>query len=348
MKPEDQEYTPYDDDEVDDQSEDAPQETVYELKSAPGASRIRLDRFITRSVENASRNKVQQLIEAGGVEVNEVVVYKPGRIVLPGDRVVCRVPKPPPPEVKPENIPLDIVYEDEVLIIVNKAPGMVTHPAYANYSGTLVNALMYHTVNLSQERGEDRAGIVHRLDKDTSGLLVVAKTEFAHAFLSRQFADRTIDREYNAIVWGGFPAKTGEIDAPLARHKSDRKKMAVVEGGKHAVTTWEVLEEFGAHSFIRLKLHTGRTHQIRVHLAHLRQPVFGDPTYGGRSILYGNVTANYKQFINNMLELLPRQALHARTLGFTHPATKERVYFESNLPEDMTLALEKLRRYDAP
>ncbi len=328
-----------------DDGDENPVETVYELRSAPNASRVRLDRFITRSVENASRNKVQQLIEAGGVEVNGAVVLKAGRLVLPGDLVVCHVPKPPPPEVLPENIPLDIVYEDEALIIVNKAAGMVTHPAYGNYSGTLVNALMHHVGSLSLERGEERAGIVHRLDKDTSGLLVVAKTEFAHAFLSRQFADRTINREYVAIVWGTFQERQGEVDAPLARHKSDRKKMAVVPDGKHAVTRYEILREYGSLSLAKLKLLTGRTHQIRVHMAHVHHPVFGDPTYGGRRILYGNVTQSYKAFIENLLELLPRQALHARTLGFIHPMTQEEMFFESNIPDDITQAIAKLERY---
>jgi 23S rRNA pseudouridine1911/1915/1917 synthase len=322
-------------------------ETVYEIHSAANADRIRLDKFITRSVQNASRNKVQQLIEAGGVEVNGTVVLKTGRVVLPGDVVICHVPRPPPQDIEPEDIPLDIVYEDEALIIVNKKAGMVTHPAFANYSGTLVNALMYHTAHLSQERGEQRAGIVHRLDKDTSGLLVVAKTEFAHAFISRQFAERTIQREYNAIVWGRFQETRGEIEAPLARHKSDRKKMAVVEGGKHAVTRFEVIREYSNHTLLKLKLLTGRTHQIRVHLLHVHHPVFGDPTYRGRHISYGNITREYKAFVNNMLELLPRQALHAKTLGFVHPLTREEVFFESELPDDMKQALSKLERYES-
>lgn len=323
--------------------DDSPEITIYELRAAPNARRVRLDQFITRSVENASRSKVQQLIEAGGVEVNGRVVTKAGRMVVGGDAVLCRVPKPPPPEVRAEPIPLEIVHEDEAVIVVNKPAGMVTHPAFGNYSGTLVNGLLYHTEQLSRERGDDRPGIMHRLDKDTSGLLLVAKTAQAHQFLARQFLDHSIDREYQAIVWGCFTPSSGIIDAPLARHPSDRKKMAVVEGGKHAITEYTTIEDFGPLSLVRLKLRTGRTHQIRVHLSHNRHPIFGDPTYGGRRIHYGLVTGRYKSFIHDLLMLLPRQALHARTLGFLHPLTRERVLFESVIPPDMTEILGRIR-----
>ncbi|MFA6233659.1 MAG: RluA family pseudouridine synthase [Bacteroidota bacterium] len=333
---------------VDDlQGDDSPEVTIYELRSAPNARRVRLDQFITRSVENASRSKVKLLIDAGGVVVNGAVVTKAGRMVCPNDLVICTVPKPPPPDVLPEPIPLDIVFEDDAVIIVNKPAGMVTHPAFGNYSGTLVNALLYHTENLSRERGEDRPGILHRLDKDTSGLLAIAKTAQAHQFISRQFADHSIDREYRAIVWGSFKNSTGIIDAPLARHPSDRKKVAVVEGGKEAVTEYEVLIDFGFLSLVRLKLRTGRTHQIRVHMAHVRHPVFGDPTYGGRRIHYGLVTGRFKTFIHELLLLLPRQALHARTLGFIHPVTKQPISFESQLPADMLEALDRIHAFIA-
>jgi 23S rRNA pseudouridine1911/1915/1917 synthase len=325
--------------------EDAPEVTIYELRSAPNARRVRLDQFVTRSVENASRAKVQQLIEAGGVEVNGRVITKSGRLVAPGDFVLCTIPKPPPPEVQPEPIPLDIVHEDDAVIVVHKPAGMVTHPAFGNYTGTLVNGLLYHTEQLSRERGDDRPGILHRLDKDTSGLLLVAKTAHAHQFLARQFADHSIEREYQAIAWGRFDPHRGIIDAPLARHPADRKKMAVVEGGKHAVTEYASVEDFGFLSLIRLKLRTGRTHQIRVHLAHVKHPIFGDPTYGGRRIHYGAVTGRYKNFINDLLQLLPRQALHARTLGFIHPVSREKVVFERPLPADMQEALERIREY---
>jgi 23S rRNA pseudouridine1911/1915/1917 synthase len=287
------------------------------------------------------------LIDAGGVVVNGAVATKAGRVVCPGDTVICTVPKPPPPDVLPEPIPLDIVFEDDSVIIVNKPAGMVTHPAFGNYSGTLVNGLLYYTESLSHEREDDRPGILHRLDKDTSGLLAVAKTAQAHQFISRQFADHSIDREYQAIVWGSFRNSTGIIEAPLARHHSDRKKIAVVEGGKHAVTEYEVLVDFGFLSLVRLKLRTGRTHQIRVHMAHVRHPVFGDPTYGGRHIHYGSVTGRFKLFIHEMLMLLPRQALHARTLGFIHPVSKEPVSFESPLPADMQEALERIHAFVA-
>ncbi|MFZ1730622.1 MAG: RluA family pseudouridine synthase [Bacteroidota bacterium] len=329
------------------QGDDSPQVTIYELHSAPNARRVRLDQFITRSVENASRTKVKLLIEAGGVVVNGTVITKAGRIVCPGDEVVCTVPKAPPPEVVAEPIPLDIVFEDASIIIVNKPAGMVTHPAFGHYSGTLVNGLLYHTDNLSHERGDDRPGILHRLDKDTSGLLAVAKTAQAHQFISKQFADHSIDREYQAIVWGNFKNSTGIIDAPLARHPSDRKKVAVVEGGKQAVTEYTVLVDFSFLSLVRLKLRTGRTHQIRVHMAHVGHPVFGDPTYGGRRIHYGAVTGRFKTFIHEMLLLLPRQALHARTLGFIHPVSHEPVSFDSPLPPDMQEALERIYAYVA-
>jgi 23S rRNA pseudouridine1911/1915/1917 synthase len=319
--------------------------TVYELRSAAGAKRVRLDQFIVRSVENASRSRIKMLVEAGGVEINGRVVLKPGRLVIPGDLVRVTIPKPPPPELIAEDIPLNIVFEDESIIIVNKPAGMVTHPAFGNYTGTLVNALLHHTRELSLERGEERAGILHRLDKDTSGLLAVAKTDLAHQYISRQFASHEIEREYQAIVWGSMPTKRGRIDAPLARHPSDRKKMAVVEGGKEAITGYEVLRDYGFMSHIRLKLETGRTHQIRVHLASLRHPVFGDPTYGGRRILYGNITARYKQLISDLLVLLPRQALHARTLGFRHPVSKELVRFECPLPLDMETALAMIEQF---
>lgn len=321
------------------------EETVYKLRAAPNAAKVRLDQFITRSVQNASRSKVQQLIESGGVTVNSEVVMKSGRLVAAGDVVICRVPKPPPPDVVAEDIPLDVVYEDEEVLVVNKPAGMVSHPAHGNYTGTLVNALLHYTENLSLERGRERAGILHRLDKDTSGLICVAKNERAHAFLARQFADRSIGREYHAIVWGSLKNSTGVIEAPLARHKSDRKKMAVIEGGKQAITTYRVIKDYGPLSLVALKLQTGRTHQIRVHLAHIHHPVFGDPTYGGRRILYGNITQSYKALINSLLTIMKRQALHARSLEFIHPVTKQKMVFQSKLPEDMKTLIDEMDKY---
>jgi 23S rRNA pseudouridine1911/1915/1917 synthase len=259
---------------------------------------------------------------------------------MPGEIILISLPRPPAPKVTPEDIPLDILHEDEALIVVNKPAGMVTHPAYANYSGTLVNALLHHSRQLSSVNQADRPGIIHRLDKETSGLLVVAKTDHAHAFLARQFAERTVDREYHAVVWGVFRKQQGTIEAELGRSKSDRKKIAVVAGGKHAVTTYNVLQQFPWLAHVRLKLHTGRTHQIRVHLAHIGHPVFGDPTYGGRRIVSGPRSQTQKREIQELLTLISRQALHAKTLGFVHPLTKKRLFFDSDLPLDMVTLLE--------
>ncbi|MDH7516205.1 MAG: RluA family pseudouridine synthase [Bacteroidota bacterium] len=320
-------------------------ETVYVFHAAPTAGKVRLDVFITRSVENASRSKVQESIAAGRVTVNGVIVLKAGHHVAGGDVVVCRVPKPPPPLVEAENIPLDIRYEDESVLVVNKPAMMVVHPAHGNHSGTLVNALLWHTRRLSSAGGADRPGILHRLDKGTSGLLCVARTDEAHRFLAKQFAERTIEREYLAIVWGTPEPRTGVVEAPIGRHRSDRKRMAVTGEGKPAATEYTVVKDFGPLSLLRLKLRTGRTHQIRVHLSSMRHPLLGDPVYGGRRILYGSVTPAYKHFIAELLDVLPRQALHARTLGFVHPVTRQRVFVESELPADMQEALERIERY---
>ena len=313
-----------------------------EIIVPPGKKRERLDVFLTHHVENATRTKVQAAIKAGCVLVNGIAA-RSSYAVSPNDVIHVTLPESPAPDVVAEPIPLTIVYEDDHLLIVNKPAGMVTHPAYGNYTGTLVNALLYHCASLSTVNDRVRPGIVHRLDKDTSGLLVVAKTDVAHAHLARQFARRTIRREYQAIVWGAFPVEKGIIEANLGRSKQDRKKMAVVEDGKVAVTEYTVLERFPWLSLIRLKLQTGRTHQIRVHLAHVGHPVFGDPTYNGRRILFGPGTPRQKAEVQRMLDILTRQALHARTIGFKHPATGKEMSFESPLPEDMTTVLELLR-----
>ena len=322
----------------------------FQIKISPGQSKERIDVYLTIHTENATRSKVQEAIKNGEVLVNGKKV-KPSYVILPNDLITIELLRPDPPEVKAEPIPLEIVYEDEFLLVVNKPAGMVTHPAYKNYSGTLVNALMHHSEKLSALHAEEdeefdvvRPGIVHRLDKDTSGLLVVAKDETTHQKLAKQFAAKTSEREYNAIVWGRFKEKTGTIDAPLGRSKRDRKKVAVIQDGKHAVTEYEVIEEFEFLSLVKLHLRTGRTHQIRVHLAHIHHPVFGDETYGGREFVVGGIEGKKRAEMKNLLEMMPRQALHAKKLGFVHPGTKKMMRFESELPDDMKAILNVLRK----
>jgi len=308
-----------------------------------GKKKERLDIFLANSIENATRTKVQDLIKADYVRVNKRKT-KPSYILIPGDVIDVKIPVSPRPEyTEPENIPLNIVYEDKDVLIVNKPAGMVVHPGFSNYTGTLVSALLYYTKDLSLGRGFEKAGIVHRIDKETSGLLIVAKNDFAHEKIAKQFFDHSIEREYWAIVWGSFFKKEGVIEASLGRSKRDRKKIAVVPIGKHAVTYYEVMEEYDFLSLLKLRLKTGRTHQIRVHLAHSHHPVFGDPTYGGRRIHGVQLTASLKQYINNLLSMMPRQALHAKTIGFIHPTTQKYVFFDSPLPDDMKELMQKLR-----
>ena len=324
-------------------------EKNYKLIVPNIKDRQRIDKYITVFVENATRTKVQKSINRGNVLVNGNFV-KSNYILKPYDEIDIELPVPDKQEIVPEDIPLDIVFEDEYLLVVNKPAGMVTHPAYKNYSGTLVNAVMFFSLkkkdSLSSLNGFERAGIVHRLDKDTSGLLVIAKDETTHSKLSDLFMRHDIEREYNAIVWGHFRNKEGIIESRLARDRKDRKKVAVLrddeEGGKNAVTMYEVLEEFEFLSLLRLRLKTGRTHQIRVHLSSKGHPVFGDETYGGRVPHSVNLTNNIKSQIKNLLEMMPRQALHARVLGFVHPRTREKLHFESALPEDMQNVLKTL------
>lgn len=302
----------------------------------------RIDKFLAHQIENATRSKVQKAIAQGLVLVNGRPV-KASHEVSPGDAISCTLPQPPRVKAVSEAIPIEIVYEDEDLIVVNKPAGMVTHPAYGNYTGTLVNALLHHCAKLSTTDDELRPGVVHRLDKDTSGLIVAAKNDVAHAALARQFSQRTIEREYWAVVWDIFKQRRGTIDASLGRSKSDRKRITVTREGKPAVTEYEVLECFPYLSLVRLKLRTGRTHQIRVHLAHIGHPVFGDPTYGGRRIAWGGAEAKRKAEVQHLLTFMPRQALHAKTLGFIHPATNQFQRFDSQLPRDMKQLLAALR-----
>jgi 23S rRNA pseudouridine1911/1915/1917 synthase len=314
----------------------------FDIVVPAGQKKERLDVYLTSHVENATRTKVQEAIRNGEVVVSGKRV-KASHAIIPGEVIQVELSKPEPPEVLPENIPLDIVYEDKYLLVVNKPAGMVTHPAYKNYSGTLVNALLYHSQSLSKAHPL-RPGIVHRLDKDTSGLLVVAKDETTHQKLSRQFANKTTEREYRAIAWGVFKSPEGIIEAPLGRSKSDRKKVAVVKEGKYAVTEYEVMKQFTYLALLRIHLRTGRTHQIRVHLAHIHHPVFGDETYGGRKIAVGGIDGKKKAEAANLLERISRQALHAKKLGFLHPVTKEFMQFDSELPEDMKKVLEFLEK----
>ena len=310
-----------------------------------GKKKERIDVFLTNSVENATRSRIQKLIKAECVTVNSKVV-KPNYIVNPCDVIDLTIPtNPRPEETEAEDIPLDIVYEDEFLIVVNKAAGMVAHPSLGNYTGTLVNALLHHTKKLS-DLNEDsfRPGIVHRIDKETSGLLLIAKDEWTHAQLAKQFYHHTIDREYWAVCWGKFKQSKGEVVGNIARSTKDRKIFTVSETeGKHAHTFYEVMEEFEFASLVKLKLKTGRTHQIRVHMSHVHHPIFGDPVYGGRKIVYGLELQKIKARVENLLEIMQRQALHAKTLGFIHPHKKEKIFLESNLPSDFIQLLEKLK-----
>jgi len=320
-------------------------EKKFKFEIPEGKKKERLDVFLACSIENATRSKVQKLIDANLVKVNGEVA-KANYIIKPNDLIEAVLPITPRPEdTEPEDIPLDIVYEDDYLLVVNKPAGMVAHPAYANYTGTLVNALLYHTENLSSFRESDRPGIIHRLDKDTTGLLVVAKDDYTHAKIAEQFSGRTTEREYHAICWGKFKEKKGEIFKYIARSKQDRKKYAASETeGKPALTLYEVIEEFEFTSYLRIKLKTGRTHQIRVHFSSIGKPVFGDPVYGGRHIVFGSELPKMRSRVENLLEIMKRQALHAKTLGFYHPVKKQFLSFDSVLPQDMLLLLEKLRR----
>ena len=325
-------------------SEEEPRERMRIVVPA-GQKRERIDVYLTHQIENATRNKVQKAIDDGLVLVNGRAV-KSSHTLAPGDVIDITFPRPPRPDAIPENIPLDIVFEDEFLIVVNKPAGMVTHPAHGHYTGTLVNALLYHCQSLSMANTGLRPGIVHRLDKDTSGLMVVAKNDVVHHQLAKQFSQRTIDREYWAIAWGKFKSAIGgrgTVEATIGRSKSNRKKVVVLAEGKHSLTEYEVMQQFDFVSVLRLKMKTGRTHQIRVHLAHIGHPVFGDPTYGGRNHHWGGLDGKKAQQARNLLDMIQRQALHAKTIGFVHPVRNTPMKFESNLPTDMSEVIKKLR-----
>jgi 23S rRNA pseudouridine1911/1915/1917 synthase len=319
----------------------------FRFEAGKGQAPLRVDKFLMNLVENATRSKIQKAADAGNIYVNDVAV-KSNHKVKSND-IVRMLLEHPPYEylLTPENIPIDIVYEDDQLLVLNKEPGMVVHPGHGNYSGTLVNALAYHFDNLPMNSSE-RPGLVHRIDKDTSGLLVVAKTEQAMTHLTKQFADKTSEREYVAIVWGNVEEDEGTIEGNIDRHVKDRMQMAVFpdgEQGRHAVTHYKVLERLGYVTLVSCKLETGRTHQIRVHMKHIGHTLFNDARYGGDVILKGTTFTKYKQFIDNCFKILPRQALHAKTLGFVHPTTNEFIRFDSELPQDMVECIEKWRTY---
>ncbi|HEX8386928.1 MAG TPA: RluA family pseudouridine synthase [Rubricoccaceae bacterium] len=353
-------------------------ETLVTLDVPAGQAPVRIDVYLTDKLPNATRAKVQRAVREGCVDVNGAAVTKVSTPVQPGDHIACRLMRPPPIEIVPEDIPLSVVYEDDALIVLDKPAGMVVHPAFGHRSGTLVNALLYHVgagplraEDLADEPEEDddedaapalglstatagprfdgdptvRPGLVHRLDRDTTGLMVVAKTDAASAALSKQFADRTTRRRYLALVWGEPDPPDGRIETFLGRSPRDRKRIAVVkeELGKWAATNYETVEPLGHFALVAFRLETGRTHQIRVHARALGHPVFGDRTYDGDRIHYGPAEGSRKQFVHNLLTALPRQALHAHTLGFMHPTTGEEMDFEAPIPADMAYVLDRIR-----
>jgi len=321
----------------------------YRIVVDKGQSLLRVDKFLMDRIPNATRNKIQQGIETEAVRVNGAII-KASYKVKPLDVITVSLPEPPrDTEVIPENIPLNIVYEDEEVLVLNKVAGMVVHPAYQNWTGTLVNALTYHFQNLpTTQNGEGRPGLVHRIDKDTSGLIVIAKTERAMAHLARQFFEHTIERTYYALVWGEINPPAGTVNVNLGRSLKDRRVTAAFpEGdfGRTAITHYKTLQPLRYVSLVQCNLETGRTHQIRAHMQYLGHPLFNDATYGGDKILKGTTFTKYRQFVENCFKLIPRQALHAKSLGFVHPRTREWMQFDSILPDDLQAVLDKWEKY---
>ncbi|MEZ4796764.1 MAG: RluA family pseudouridine synthase [Flavobacteriaceae bacterium] len=321
----------------------------YSFVAEKGQQPLRIDKYLMNFIENATRNKIQAAAKEGSIYVNGEPV-KSNYKVKPFDEIKVLFTHPPHEYLLvPEDIPLDVVYEDDDVLVVNKPAGMVVHPGHGNYSRTLINALTFHFDNLPNNSSE-RPGLVHRIDKDTSGLLVVAKTEEAMAHLSNQFAEKTSEREYVALVWGNIEEDEGTIEGNIGRHPKNRLQNTVFLGdeadkGKPAVTHYKVLERLGYVTLVSCKLETGRTHQIRVHMKHIGHTLFNDERYGGELILKGTTFTKYKQFVENCFKVLPRQALHAKTLGFVHPKTGEFLRFTSEIPEDMQQCIEKWRNY---
>ena len=324
----------------------------YTFKVDTNQTPIRIDKFLFDKMPNVTRNKIKEGVKQGVVKVNGNKV-KPSYKVKPSDEVIASLSKEKKEnDITPENIKLDIVYEDKELLVINKPSGMVVHPAYENWEGTLVNALVYHFKNLPQmKNNEGRPGLVHRIDKETSGLLVIAKTETAMASLSSQFLDHSIKRKYQALIWGIPKEREGTIEINLRRSLKDRR---IIEGypentmGKKAITHYKVLETIHYLSLIECELETGRTHQIRAHMKHIGHPIFCDKTYGGNLIVKGNRFSNYKKFVENSFKIIKRQALHAKSLGFIHPKTKKEVFFDSDLPKDIRAVIEKWKKYELP
>ncbi len=333
--------------EQDNQEQDEELYEHYRFKADPGQSLLRIDKWLLNKLEHTSRNKIQNAAKAGLIEVNGKAV-KPNYKIHPLDEVVINLPTPPREvELIAENIPIEIVYEDDDIIIVNKEAGMVVHPGYNNFTGTLLNALLYH---FQQQNPENPTVpyLLHRIDKDTSGLLMAAKNEEAQAFMAKQFFDHSITRRYIALAWGDFEEDEGRIEGHIGRSPKDRKIMYVFPDGsegKHAVSHYKVLQRFGYVTLVECRLETGRTHQIRAHFQYTKHPLFGDATYGGNSIVKGTTFTRYKQFVQNCFQLLPRQALHARTLGFVHPTTKKVMQFDSDLPDDLKAVIDKWEHY---
>ncbi len=321
----------------------------YRFIADKGQQPLRVDKYLMNKIENATRNKIQKAAKDGNIHVNDLAVRSSYK-VKPDD-VICVLFEHPPYEflLVPEDIPIDIVYEDDHVLVVNKSAGMVVHPGHGNYSGTLINALTFHFENLPNN-SSNRPGLVHRIDKDTSGLLVVAKTEEAMTHLAKQFFDKTTEREYVALVWGNMDEEEGTIEGNIGRHPKNRLQNTVflgddAEKGKPAITHYKLIERLGYVTLISCRLETGRTHQIRVHLKHIGHTIFNDERYGGEKILKGTSFSKYKQFVDNCFKVLPRQALHAHTLGFEHPVTGKAMRFEAPIPEDMENCLDKWRNY---
>lgn len=336
-------------DELDDEAE-APLVEHLRVVADKGQKLLRVDRFLMEHLPNTSRSRIQQAAEAGFIHVNDSPVRSNYR-VKPGDVVALKLNRPHyDTSIEPEDIPLDVVFEDESLLVVNKPAGMVVHPGCGNYHGTLVNAIAWHLRGVPDyDPNDPSVGLVHRIDKDTSGLLVVAKTPEAKASLSAQFFNKTTRRLYTALVWGHFEADKGRIEGNIGRNPKDRLQMAVFAPdsgiGKPAVTHWRVLERFGYVTLVECRLETGRTHQIRAHMRHIGHPLFGDERYGGTQILRGVQSGSYRQFVHHCFELCPRQALHARTLGFRHPVSGAELDFNSPLAPDLEQLIARWRRF---